>query len=120
MGLTSWKNSPGGKILKSDTKIAKNYLSEQEIGDLNLLVSAYLDLAEFQARRNKVMTMRDWLERTNKFLESNSLELLSNAGKISHESAIEKAGEEYENFRIKQDKNYLSDLDKEIKKLKKD
>jgi len=120
MGLTSWKNSPGGKILKSDTKIAKNYLSEQEIGDLNLLVSAYLDLAEFQARRNKVMTMRDWLERTNKFLESNSLELLPNAGKISHESAIEKAGEEYENFRIKQDKNYLSDLDKEIKKLKKD
>jgi len=120
MGLTSWQNSPNGKILKSDTKIAKNYLSEQEIGDLNLLVSACLDLAEFQARRNKVMTMRDWLERTNKFLESNSLELLPNAGKISHESAIEKAGEEYENFRIKQDKNYLSDLDKEIKKLKKD
>ena len=120
MGLTSWKNSPSGKILKSDTKIAKNYLSEQEIGDLNLLVSAYLDLAEFQARRNKVMTMRDWLERTNKFLESNSLELLPNAGKISHEAAIEKAGEEYENFRIQQDKNYLSDLDKEIKKLKKD
>lgn len=118
MGLTSWKNSPSGKILKSDTKIAKNYLSEQEIGDLNLLVSAYLDLAEFQVRRNQVMTMKDWLERTNKFLESNSLELLPNAGIISHEEAIEKAAEEYEYFRIQQDKNYLSDLDKEINKLK--
>ncbi len=118
MGLTSWKNSPTGKILKSDTKIAKNYLSEEEIGNLNLLVSAYLDLAEFQARRNQVMTMKDWLERTNKFLESNSLELLPNAGKISHEEAIEKAAEEYEYFRIKQDKTYLSDLDKEIKRIK--
>ena len=107
MGLTSWKNSPTGKILKSDTKIAKNYLSEEEIGNLNLLVSAYLDLAEFQARRNQVMTMKDWLERTNKFLESNSLELLPNAGKISHEEAIEKAAEEYEYFRIKQDRMQL-------------
>jgi hypothetical protein len=84
-----------------------------------LLVSAYLDLAEFQARRNQVMTMKDWLERTNKFLESNSLELLPDAGKISHDEAIERAAEEYEQFRIKQDKNYLSDLDKEIKRLKK-
>jgi len=119
MGLTSWKNSPTGKILKSDTKIAKNYLSEKEIGDLNLLVSAYLDLAEFQARRNQVMTMKDWLERTNKFLESNTLEILPNAGIISHEEAVEKASEEYEHFRIKQDQNYLSDLDREIKKIKK-
>lgn len=118
MGLTSWKNSPSGKILKSDTKIAKNYLSEQEIGDLNLLVSAYLDLAEFQARRNQIMTMKDWLNRTNNFLESNSLELLPNAGKISHEAAIEKAANEYEHFRIQQDKAYISDLDKEIKRLK--
>lgn len=118
MWLTSWKNSPTGKILKSDTKIAKNYLSEEEIGNLNLLVSAYLDLAEFQARRNQVMMMKDWLERTDKFLESNSLELLPNAGKISHEEAIEKAAEEYEHFRIKQDKTYLSDLDKEIKRIK--
>jgi hypothetical protein len=118
MGLTSWKNSPTGKILKSDTKIAKNYLSEEEIGNLNLLVSAYLDLAEFQARRNQVMLMKDWLERTDKFLESNSLELLPDAGKISHEEAVEKAAEEYEHFRIKQDKTYLSDLDKEIKRIK--
>ena len=119
MGLTSWRNAPTGKILKSDTKIAKNYLSEQEVGDLNLLVSAYLDLAEFQARRKQVLTMLNWLEKTNKFLESNSLELLPNAGKISHEQAIEKATEEYEHFRIQQDKTYLSDLDKEINKLTK-
>ena len=118
MGLTSWKNSPSGKILKSDTKIAKNYLSEKEIVDLNLLVSAYLDLAEFQARRNQVMIMKDWLERINKFLESNSLEILPDAGKISHDEAVEKAAEEYEYFRIKQDQNYLSDLDKEIKRIK--
>ncbi len=79
MGLTSWKNSPQGKILKSDVSIAKNYLAENEIGDLNLLVSAFLDLAEFTARRNQVLNMADWLQRTNKFLESNSLELLPNA-----------------------------------------
>ncbi|MCX6152724.1 MAG: virulence RhuM family protein [Candidatus Kapabacteria bacterium] len=119
MGLTSWKNSPNGKILKSDVSIAKNYLAENEIGDLNLLVSAFLDLAEFQARRNQLMNMKDWLERTNKFLESNSLEILPNAGNISHEHAVEKAHQEFEQFRIEQDKKYISDLDKEIKKISK-
>lgn len=118
MGLTTWKNAPEGKILKSDVTIAKNYLQENEIGDLNLLVSAYLDLAEFQARRNQLMKMNDWLERTNKFLESNSLDILPNAGSISHEKAVEKALSEYEQFRIEQDKKYLSDLDIEISKLK--
>ncbi len=120
MGLTSWKNSPDGKILKSDVSIAKNYLAEKEIGDLNLLVSAFLDLAEFQARRNQLMNMNDWLERTNKFLDSNSLDVLPNAGTISHEQAIEKAHKEFEQFRIEQDKKYISDLDKEIKKIKKE
>lgn len=119
MGLTSWKNSPDGKILKSDVSIAKNYLAENEIGDLNLLVSAFLDLAEFQARRNQLMNMKDWLEHTNKFLDSNSLEILPNAGNISHEQALEKAHQEYEQFRIEQDKKYISDLDKEIKKISK-
>lgn len=119
MGLTTWKNAPKGKILKSDVTIAKNYLNENEIGDLNLLVSAFLDLAEFQARRNQIMTMKDWLERANKFLESNSLEILPNAGKISHEQAIDKAHAEFEEFRILQDKNYISDLDESIKNLKK-
>lgn len=119
MGLTSWKNAPKGKILKSDVSIAKNYLKEDEIGDLNLLVSAFLDLAEFQARRNQLMKMSDWLERTNKFLESNSLEILPNSGKISHEKAVEKAMSEYEIYRVFQDKNYISDLDQILKKIQK-
>ena len=117
MGLTSWKNAPEGKILKSDVSIAKNYLLENEIGDLNLLVSAFLDLAEFQARRNQLMNMKDWLERTNKFLESNSLDVLANAGNISHDQAIDKAHGEYEHFRIEQDRKFLSDLDKELLRL---
>ncbi|WP_026711399.1 virulence RhuM family protein [Flavobacterium filum] len=119
MGLTTWKNAPKGKVLKSDVSIAKNYLNENEIGDLNLLVSAFLDLAEFQARRNQIMTMKDWLERTNKFLESNSLDVLPNAGKISHELAIDKAHSEFEEFRIIQDKKYISDFDESIKNLNK-
>jgi hypothetical protein len=119
MGLTTWKNSPEGKILKSDVSIAKNYLNESEIGDLNLLVNAFLDLAEFQARRNQSMNMNDWLERTNKFLDSNNLDILPNAGNISHDEAIEKAYKMYEQFRIKQDKKYISDLDQEMKKLSK-
>lgn len=119
MGLSTWKNAPDGKIHKSDVTTAKNYLNENEIGDLNLLVSAYLDLAEFQARRNQLMKMSDWLTRTNKFLESNTLEILPNAGTISHEQAVEKAHAEFEEFRIQQDKKYISDLDKEIKKIMK-
>lgn len=118
MGLTTWKNAPKGKILKSDIGIAKNYLAENEIGDLNLLVSAFLDLAEFQARRNQLMNMNDWLERTNKFLDSNSLDILPNAGQISHEQALDKANAEYEAFRIEQDKKYISDLDRELDKIK--
>jgi len=119
MGLTTWKNAPKGKVLKSDVSIAKNYLNENEMGDLNLLVSAFLDLAEFQARRNQIMTMKDWLERTNKFLESNSLDVLPNAGKISHELAIDKAHSEFEEFRIIQDQKYISDFDESIKNLNK-
>jgi len=117
MGLTSWKNAPKGKILKSDIAVAKNYLAEAEIGDLNLLVSAFLDLAEFQARRNLLMNMNDWLERTNKFLDSNSLDILPNAGQISHEQAVEKVNTEYEQFRIEQDKRYLSDLDRAMAEI---
>lgn len=117
MGLSTWKNAPKGKILKSDVTIAKNYLSKPEIGDLNLLVSAFLDLAEFQARRSKLLLMKDWLERTNKFLDGNSLDILPNTGKISHDKAVEKAHQEYDFFRIEQDKNYISDLDNLMKKL---
>lgn len=117
MGLTSWKNSPKGKILKSDVLIAKNYLNKDEIENLNLLVSAFLDLAEFQARRKQIMTMKDWVDRINKFLDSNNLDILENAGQISNETAIEKAFLEYEEFRKIQDKKYISDLDLEINKL---
>jgi len=119
MGLTTWKKSPSGKILKSDVGIAKNYLTEAEIGDLNLLVSAYLDLAEFQARRKTLMAMKDWIERTNKFIESNSLNVLQNTGSISHEQAIEKAEIEFEIFRIEQDKKYISEFDKIVENTKK-
>lgn len=119
MGLSTWKNAPGGKIMKSDVRVAKNYLSEKEIGDLNLLVSAYLDLAEFQARRSMSMSMKDWVIRTNKFLDSNSLEVLENTGKISHDTAVEKAETEYGVFRVEQDKKYLSEFDKQLEKIKK-
>ena len=119
MGLTNWKNAPSGKILKSDVRVAKNYLTEKEIADLNLLVSAYLDLAEFQARRKITMVMKDWIIRTNKFLDSNSLEVLENAGKISHEAAVEKAESEYNIFRVDQDKKYISEFDHHLEKLKK-
>lgn len=117
MGLSTWKNAPKGKILKSDVRVAKNYLSEDELKDLNLLVNAYLDLAEFQARRHVALKMADWIDRTNKFLESNSLDVLPNAGKISHEQAVGKAEREYEVFRIEQDKRYISNFDEVMKKL---
>ena len=117
MGLSTWKNAPKGKILKNDIKVAKNYLSEDELKDLHLLVNAFLDLAEFQARRRVGLRMNDWIERTNKFLESNSLDVLPNAGKISHEQAISKAEQEYEVFRIEQDKTYISNFDEALEKL---
>jgi hypothetical protein len=87
--------------------------------ELGLVVSAFLDLAEFQARRKQTMNMNDWLERTNKFLESNSLNVLPKVGTISHDVAIDKAHSVYENFRIEQDKKYISDLDEEIKNIEK-
>lgn len=105
--------------MKSDVRVAKNYLTEKEIGDLNLLVSAYLDLAEFQARRQMTMAMKDWIIRTNKFLDSNSLDILEHSGKISHDAAVEKAEAEYNVFRMEQDKKYLSEFDRHLEKLKK-
>jgi hypothetical protein len=119
MGLTTWKNSPEGKILKSDISIAKNYLSEDEISELNRLVELYLNFAELQAERNIPMRMNEWIEVLDGFLRINKYEILSNAGKISYQKALEKAAKEYEKFRIIQDKKYLSDFDKEIKRIKK-
>jgi hypothetical protein len=119
MGLTTWKNSPVGKILKSDIGTAKNYLEEKEIKELNRLVELYLNFAELQAERNIPMKMSEWIDVLDGFLKINRYELLDNAGKISNELAIEKASQEFEKFRIIQDKKYLSDFDKEINKIKK-
>ena len=111
MGLTNWKNSPNGKILETDVVIAKNYLSKEELESLELIVSAFLDLAENRAKRHIPMTMEDWSNRIDKFLLSDDLDVLKDAGKISHEIACDKALTEFEKYRIKQDKLYKSDFD---------
>ena len=111
MGLTSWKNSPKGKILETDVVIAKNYLSKEELESLELIVSAFLDLAENRAKRHIPMTMEDWSARIDKFLLGDDLDILKDAGKISHEIACDKALTEFEKYRIKQDKLYESDFD---------
>ena len=111
MGLTSWKNSPNGKILETDVVIAKNYLSKEELEQLELIVSAFLDLAESRAKRNIPMTMEDWATRIDKFLLADDRDILKDAGKISHEIACDKALTEFEKYRIKQDKLYKSDFD---------
>lgn len=112
MGLTNWNNSPNGPIYRYDVDIAKNYLTEQELKDLNRIVTMYLDYAELQAENHNAMTMNDWIEKLNAFLKFNGRELLHNAGKISSEVAKELAYKEYDKFKIKQDKFYNSDFDK--------
>ena len=111
MGLTTWRNAPQGKILESDVIIAKNYLTKEELESLELIVSAFLDLAENRARRHIPMTMEDWANRIDKFLLADDLDVLKNAGKISHEIARDKALTEFEKYRVKQDKLYKSDFD---------
>lgn len=111
MGLTTWKNSLDGKILETDVVNAKNYLSKEELEQLELIVSAFLDLAEARAKRNITMTMEDWSTRIDKYLLSDDRDILKDAGKISHEIACDKALTEYEKYRIKQDKLYKSDFD---------
>ena len=117
MGLTTWQNSPKGKILKSDITIAKNYLSEKEIKELSLIVNMYLDYAELQAQKNKVMTMENWVKKLNAFLKFNDYEILQNLGKVSAEVAKNLAEKEYKKYRITQDKLFISDFDKTIKKI---
>jgi len=117
MGLTSWRRSPQGKIMPSDVLIAKNYLEGKELQHLNRIGNMYLDYAEMQAARGKALTMKDWAEKLNAFLKFSAYEILTNAGKISHEVAEALALKEYEKFRKVQDKNYVSDFDLEIKKL---
>ncbi|MBU4455728.1 virulence RhuM family protein, partial [Patescibacteria group bacterium] len=116
MGLTSWRRSPQGKIMPSDIVIAKNYLDKKELEHLNRIGNMYLDYAEMQAARGKAMTMKDWAEKLNAFLKFSEYEILINAGKISREVAEALALEEYEKYRKWQDKNYISDFDREVKK----
>lgn len=122
MGLTTWKNAPNGKIIKSDVSVAKNYLSKEEIDDLEHIVSAFLDIAENRAKRKIPMTMEDWVSRIDKFLLADDRDILENAGKISAEIAKEKAESEFEMYRVIQDRTFKSDFDlfsEEIEKLEK-
>jgi hypothetical protein len=117
MGLQTWKNAPHGKILKSDVKIAKNYLAEKEIKELELVVTMYLDYAELQASKQIPMKMADWVKKLDAFLRFNEYQLLPNAGTISHDIAIKLAEDEYTKFRVTQDKDYISDFERETKKI---
>ncbi len=117
MGLTSWKNAPSGKVLKSDVSVAKNYLEEPELKELNRIVSMYLDYAENQAARQMQMKMSDWIEKLDAFLKFNDYEVLQNAGSISAEVAKSLAEKEYQKFRVAQDQRYESDFDREVKKM---
>ncbi len=117
MGLTTWKNAPEGKILKTDIDTAKNYLSEEHIRELNGLVSAYLDLAENRAQRRILMKMADWIRFIDQFLELSNYPILQDKGKVSRLKAKLKAEQEYEKYRKIQDKNYVSDFDREVKRL---
>ena len=111
MRLTNWKNSPDGPIYRYDVDIAKNYLNEKELIDLNRIVTMYLDYAELQAENHNAMTMKDWIEKLNVFLQFNGKEILHNAGQISAKVAQELAYREYDKFKVKQDKLYKSDFD---------
>ena len=117
MGLTSWKNSPNGKIYKSDVTIAKNYLNEKEITRLNRLVTMFIDYAELQAEDGHLIKMQDCVDAVNVFLQSNRQEVLEHKGKITHEQAIEKAHKEYDIFRVIQDREYISEFDRQTKEL---
>ena len=118
MGLTNWENSPDGKILKSDEVIAKNYLNEKEIKELNNLVNLFLDVAENNAERNIPMYMNDWKNEVENALKVFHYEVLEGKGKISHKHAIDKAESEYEKYKVIQDKNYISDFDKLLNEAK--
>lgn len=118
MGLQTWKNAPQGKILKSDVSIAKNYLIEKEIKELERVVTMYLDYAENQAARGISMKMTDWVEKIDGFLQFNEYKILKDAGNVSHEVAKKIAESAYERFRIVQDDNFESDFDKTFKHIK--
>ena len=114
MGLTTWKGAPDGKILKSDTLVAKNYLNEKELSRLNRLVTMFIDYAELMAEDEQLMSMQDWLNETDRFLTNNRRKVLEGKGHISHEAAVKKVGTIYEEFRQKQDADYVSEFDRQI------
>lgn len=111
MGLTTWKEAPNGMIYKYDVSIAKNYLNEEEINKLNDLTNMFLVFAEDEAKERHIMTMQDWINVTDELLKFRRKKVLDNAGSISHEEAIEKAENEYEKFKVKQDMQYISSMD---------
>lgn len=117
MGLTTWENSPNGKIVKTDVSIAKNYLKEAELDDMGHLVNAFLDLAESRAKRHIPMTMEDWAKHLDRILSLDDRALLSDNGKVSAEEAKMYAESEFEKYRIVQDRLFESDFDREIKGL---
>ncbi len=116
MGLTTWKGAPDGKILKSDTLIAKNYLNEKELALLNRLVTMFIDYAELMAEEEQPMSMKDWLAETDRFLTYNRRRVLDGKGKISREAAEKKVGDIYAQFRKKQDADYISEFDRQTAK----
>lgn len=116
MGLTTWKGAPDGKILKSDTLVAKNYLNEKELSRLNRLVTMFIDYAELMAEDEQLMSMQDWLDETDRFLTNNRRKVLDGKGHTSREAAVKKVGAVYDEFRKKQDAAYISDFDREMAK----
>lgn len=116
MGLTTWKGAPDGKILKSDTLVAKNYLNEKELSRLNRLVTMFIDYAELMAEDKQLMSMQDWLDETDRFLTNNRRKVLDGKGRISREAAAKKVGAIYDEFRKKQDAEYISEFDRQTEK----
>jgi len=117
LGLNTWKNAPKGRIREIDVVIAKNYLAEKELDKLNRIVDMYLSFAEMQAQKGVIMYMKDWVEKLNAFLKFNEKDILKDAGKISHDVAEDLALKEYTKYRKVQDKDYISDFDKEVKNI---
>ena len=118
MGLTTWKNAPDGKILETDVTVAKNYLSQEEITELNNLVSMYLDYAERQVKLGRIISMQEWKDKLEVFLKINEYNILKDNGKIKREIADKLALDEYKKYRVIQDKEYISDFDELLKETK--
>ena len=116
MGLTTWKGAPDGKILKSDTLVAKNYLNEKEMSRLNRLVTMFIDYAELMAEDEQLMSMEDWLHETDRFLTNNRRNVLEGKGHISREAAVKKVSDIYAQFRKKQDADYISEFDRAMER----